>query len=188
MQSTQNDVAHMLLLIGSDMSNEKSIGATQIGSAGGGPGTIVSKIERDQAHALNHLLHLSNDLCLAYGTALRRLDDEKLIKALTELDKSHDRFRVELAECVTELGHDPAEKGDLHGMLERGRVVLGELQGDEGILRAMAKNEEEMAAGYREALHEHNLPANVVSIIEKALAHEASHQSFYDKALGRFVG
>ncbi len=178
----------MLLLIQSGMSNEKRIGATQIGSAGGGSGTIVNKIEHDQVQALNHLLHLANDLCLAYGTALRRLDDEKLITTLKDLDKSHDRFRVELAECVTALGHEPTEKGDLHGMLERGRVVLGELQGDEGILRAMAKNEEEMAAAYREALHNHTLPAKINAIIEKALAHEATHQKFYDEALGRFVG
>lgn len=170
------------------MSNEKSIGATQIGASGGGGGGVVEKIEHDQAHLLNHLLHLANDLCLAYGTALRRIEDPDLVDTLSGLDKSHDRYRVELAECVTDLGHTPSEKGDLHGMLERGRVVLGELQGDEGILRAMAKNEEEMAAAYREALHKHTLPPKAIAVIERALAHETSHRDFYNKALGRFVG
>ena len=86
------------------------------------------------------------------------------------------------------MGHTPAEKGDLHGMLERGRVVLGELKGDEGILRAMAKNEEEMASAFREAVHDHKLPSDVIEIIKRALAHEDSHRGFFNKALGRFVG
>ena len=188
------NVAHLLLptrvgLAGyKSMSNEKRIGATQIGSSGGGGSSVIKKIEDDQAHALNHLLHLANDLCLAYGTALRRIDDEELVETMVELDKSHDRYRVELAECVTNLGHTPAEKGDLHGMVERGRVVLGELQGDEGILRAMAKNEEEMAAAFREALHEHALPSTAIAVIERALEHEAKHLDFYNRTLGRFVG
>ncbi|MCP4443779.1 MAG: DUF2383 domain-containing protein [Myxococcales bacterium] len=189
------NVAHLLLEPSlakpemSIMSNEKHIGATQIGaSGGGGGGSVVKKIEDDQAHALNHLLHLANDLCLAYGTARRRISDPALLETMGELDTSHDRYRIELAECVTALGHTPAEKGDLHGMLERGRVVLGELHGDEGVLRAMAKNEEEMASAFREALHAHLLPAEAIAIIERALAHEETHAEFYNRALGRFVG
>jgi uncharacterized protein (TIGR02284 family) len=170
------------------MSNEKRIGANEIGATGVGGGSIVKKIESDQAHALNHLLHLANDLCLAYGTARRRIEDPELLETLSNLDTSHDRYRVELAECVTNLGHTPSAKGDLHGMLERGRVVLGELQGDEGILRAMAKNEEEMASAFREALHDHALPAEAIEVIERALEHEAGHAEFYNRALGRFVG
>tara|TARA_R110002096_G_scaffold143328_5_gene299464 strand:+ start:123770 stop:124213 length:444 start_codon:yes stop_codon:yes gene_type:complete len=142
----------------------------------------------DQADALNHILQMANDLCLAYGTALRRIEDPELLATLTKLDTSHDRYRVELAECVTNLGHTPATKGDLHGMLERGRVVVGELQGDEGILRAMAKNEAEMSSTFREALHEHTLPAEAITIIERALAHERGHTEFYNGALGRFLG
>ncbi len=169
------------------MSNEKQIGANEIGAVGVG-GSVIEKLDNDQAHALNHLLHLANDLCLAYGTARRRIESPELLEALTQLDTSHDRYRVELAECVADLGHTPAEKGDLHGVLERGRVVLGDLQGDEGILRAMAKNEEEMASAYREALHKHALPAPAIAVIERALAHEADHTEFYNRALGRFVG
>ena len=127
-------------------------------------------------------------MCLAYGTALKRIDDEDLREKMSALDKSHDRYRVELGECVSALGHTPTEHGDLHGMVERGRVVIGDLQGDEGILRAMAKNEEEMAAAFREALHEHKLPAAALEVIERALEHEDHHREFYNRALGRFVG
>ncbi len=141
------------------------------------------KTRSGQAQVLNHLLHLANDLCLAYGTARRRVESEPLQARLKQLDTSHDRYRIELAECVTALGHSPAEKGGLHGMLERGRVVLGELHGDDGILRAMAKNEAEMAMAYRDALRGPALPERSVAIIERALAHEATHKEFYETAL-----
>jgi len=170
------------------MTDTKGIGATQIGASGGGGGSIVEKINDDQASALTHLLNLANDLCLAYGTARRRLEDPKLREQFEELDKSHDRFRVELAECITDLGHEATATGDWHGVLERGRVVIGDIQGDIGILKAMATNEQEMISAYREAIHKHNLPNKAIVLIERALTHEAKHQEFFDTALQRFVG
>ncbi len=142
------------------------------------------KTRSAQAHALNHLLHLANDLCLAYRTALRRISSRELAEDLRALDTSHDRFRIELGECVTNLGHTPTAKGDLHGMLERGRVVVGELHGDDGILRAMAKNEAEMLSAYQDALQDEALPEEAVAIIERAIAHEESHSEFYRRHLG----
>tara|TARA_R110002096_G_scaffold350395_3_gene543609 strand:+ start:58605 stop:59162 length:558 start_codon:yes stop_codon:yes gene_type:complete len=168
------------------MENKNSIGATEIGAVGVGSGGVIKQIEEDQLQQLNHLIHLANDLCLAYGTARRRLENSKLIEIFTDLDKSHDRFRIQLGECVTNLGHTPPETGDLHSMIERGRVVIGELQGDEGIVRAMAKNEEELADAFREAILDQLLPANVLEIVKQALAHEDSHRAYYNKLLRQF--
>lgn len=137
---------------------------------------------------LKRLLHLANDLCLAYGTAIRRIKDASLKEKLSEMDKSHDRYRVELAEFIEALGQSPPEGGDLHGVVERGRVVIAELGGDEAILRAMSVNEAELAVAYQAAKGMKNLPPKVVEFLERAVDHEQHHRRFFDDALGRFVG
>ena len=134
------------------MENKNSIGATEIGAVGVGSGGVIKQIEEDQLQQLNHLIHLANDLCLAYGTARRRLENSKLIEIFTDLDKSHDIFRIQLGECV----------------------------------RAMAKNEEELADAFREAILDQLLPANVLEIVKQALAHEDSHRAYYNKLLRQF--
>lgn len=143
----------------------------------------------EYARRLVQLLHLANDLCLAYRTAIRRVSDVKLRAQLAEMDKSHDRLRAQLGELIEVLGHAPVESGDLHGLVERGRVVVGGWQtGDEGIVRAMAANEREMISALREERHQEELPTQALEIIEEAIAHESSHRHYYDRALGIFVG
>jgi hypothetical protein len=169
------------------MTDKSNPGATPIGSSSRGE-TLREKINSDLADRLTHLLHLANDLCLAYRTAIRRIDDVKLREELEEMDQSHDRLRAQLGELIQDLGHSPVESGDLHGLVERGRVVVGGWQGDEGILRAMADNERELLSALREERHHPGLPAELVKIIEEAIQNEQSHAEYYNRALGIFVG
>lgn len=143
----------------------------------------------DEAFSLlKRILHLANDLCLAYGTAIRRIEDASLREQLREMDKSHDRFRVELAEFIEALGHTPPKGGGLHGVVERGRVVIAEFGGDLAILRAMSVNEAELSSAYQEAQAQKDLPQKVAEFLGRAVEHERHHRRFYDDALGRFVG
>jgi hypothetical protein len=149
---------------------------------------ILHRVDSEIAQQLNHLMHLANDLCLAYGTAIRRIEDAHLKEQMVQLDRSHDRFRVELGEWIEGMGFHSVQTGDLHGLLERIRVVIGDLSGDEGILKAMAVNEEEMASALRVARKHPGMPADAIVIIEQTLEHEKHHREFYDRLLGRFVG
>jgi uncharacterized protein (TIGR02284 family) len=169
------------------MSTAKTMGAVTIGATAPGK-TLQSRIDDELAHTLNHLLHLGYDLHGAYKTALARIQDPALRESLEHLDDSHEGYLEALSTCVENLGKKATTSGDLHGILERGRVILGDLSGDQGILRAMAANEEEMCAAYKEALNHPGLPAEVSTVISRALAHETRHQSLYDQLLGRFVG
>lgn len=170
------------------MTDSPNLGAVQIGAGGPNRSRLVDRIERDLAKQLNHLLHLSNDLGNAYASAVERLDDERLKKAMVQLDASHRRWRTQLEEYIVSLGIAPARKGDLHGLWERVRVVLGELQGDAGVLRAMATNEEEVSSAFRALRNQPGVPGEVLTILDDALQHEVYHRDFYDRALGRFVG
>jgi hypothetical protein len=157
-----------------------------IGSAVGE--TIRVRIKDDQARRLIHLLHLANDLCLAYRTAIRRVTDEKKRDELCALDISHDRLRAQLGNLIQDLGRSPVDSGDLHGLIERGRVIVGRWQGDEGIMRAMADNESELLAALRVERHRPGWPVQVVAVIEEALHLENEHRHHYERALKIFVG
>jgi uncharacterized protein (TIGR02284 family) len=154
------------------MVEHTNLGSIQIGVTSEGGTSVLDKIDNDLAHELNHLVHMANDLSLAYGTAIRRVENDVLRARLQQLDKSHDRYRIELQECVVAMGHKPARGGDVQGLLERGRVIVGQLRGDVGILSAMAANEEVMSQAYRDALGRPILPQKQRAIVERALEHE----------------
>ena len=170
------------------MSSKGKPGSTPIGTGSAEGETSSDRIDHDQASRLIHLLHLANDLCLAYRTAVRRLDDAKLRDELGAMDRSHDRLRAQLGDLIENLGHTPVATGDLHGLIERGRVVVGGWQGDEGILRAMANNEEELNAALREELHQSGLSAKATAAMEEALELGSHHRQYYNQELKIFVG
>src|SRR5690606_24034902 len=96
----------------------------------------------------NQIIRLGLDLCGAYELALRAVSSPLLPGKFRLLRASHKRHFDLLRWCVLSLGGKPAQSESLRGLVERGRVLLGELRGDEGIMRAMAINE----AAYRVAL------------------------------------
>lgn len=170
------------------MSESTTMGAVHIGATIPGGRSISSKIDEDLAHLLNHLLHLGYDLTGAYKTALARVQSLSFKESLIALGDSNMVHIQELSCCVENLGKTPTHRGDLHGLLERGRVILGDLNGDEGILKAMAANEEEMCSAYKDALSHPGMPVEIGSAIARALAHQTRNCAVYDRLLGRFVG
>lgn len=140
-------------------------------------------VDSDTLREVNRLLTLASDLCMAYATAIRRVEDARLREELDRLDHSHDPYRAALGDWVRRHGGDEAGTGDWHGVVERMRVVLGDLSGDVGILKAMATNEAEMAQAYREARSKSGMASDVIEMIEDALKHEADLRGFYEQAI-----
>jgi len=132
---------------------------------------------------LKRILFLANDLCLAYGTAIRRIDDASLRETLMKMDKSHDRHRVELSDFISGLGYNPPDTGGLHGVVERCRVIVADLRGDDAILQAMAQNEAELLSAYEEAEQQSGLPPKVSGFLTRAVLHERAHRQYFDDAL-----
>ena len=134
---------------------------------------------------INRLLHMASDLCMAYATACRRIDDPRLREDLDLLDHSHDRYRAELGDWIRSHGGKETGTGDWHGVVERARVVIGDISGDGGILRAMATNEADMAAAYRRLRETPGIPEEVLAIVDRALEHEQRLRVFYEQAVAR---
>ena len=170
------------------MTDGKGFGGIGIGPGGPSGNTVSARIDRELASVLNHLIHLGRDLSAACDVAVPRLESEEYKAHLGRLEKSHATRIEQLSEWVTELGHEPAKHGDIRSLLEQGRVYIATLKGDDGILKAMATNEEVMHTAYREALAHPGLPQELAELLSSALEEEDLHQALYDRALGRFVG
>src|SRR5690554_5101759 len=144
-----------------------------------------TRLDETIIEEINQLLHLASNLCMAYATACRRLDDPRLREDLDLIDHSHDRYRAELGEWIRSHGGQEVGTGDWHSIVERARVVIGDISGDGGILRAMAKNEADMADAYRKLRETPGMPNEVLAIVDRALDHEQRLRVFYEQAVAR---
>jgi rubrerythrin len=99
-------------------------------------------------HLLYKLVELDFDAIEAYEAAIERLDDDVGKKALAAFKADHERHVRELGSALRDMGFDPPEQGDIRRVLAKGKVVLGTIAGDRGILMAMKANEDDTNAAY----------------------------------------
>ena len=127
---------------------------------------------------LNKLIELEHDAIEAYEEAIKRLESRELANTLDSFLADHRRHLTELTEEVLRLGGRPKTKGDFKRVLTKGKVVLGDMAGDRGIIKAMDSNEKETNQKYEDALKLRGLPPSVVSLLERALDDERTHKSW----------
>lgn len=137
-------------------------------------------ITASKAHIslLNDLIQLDHDAVAAYRAAIERLDNAAFRSRLEEFLGDHERHVRELTALVREMGGDPAKKGDMKQILTKGKVVIGNLSGDKGILQAMRSNEDETNQRYEKALTTENLPPRIFELLDRNLADERRHRAW----------
>lgn len=170
------------------MAGRRLGGSVDVGSYGPSGRSLRSRVDRDLARVVNHLIHLGFDLVGAYDLAIDRVDSGDVRDSLQVLRDAHRRGIEDMSERIRVFGVEPTHHGDLHSLVEKARVLVAKRKGDRGILEAMAKNESDMMEAYRAALAQPGLPEEIRVLIESAVAEEGRHRAFYDRALDRFVG
>lgn len=140
---------------------------------------------QDHVKELNKLIHLDHDAVAAYGAAIERLDEPRYKTQLTQFKGDHERHIRDLTALVRELGGDPAEGGDFKKVLTQGKVVIGNITGDKGILQAMKSNEEETNHKYERALSVEGLPPRVRELLARNLEDERRHRAWLIEQLER---
>jgi uncharacterized protein (TIGR02284 family) len=136
----------------------------------------IPQVDKKLIDQLNKLIELEFDAIGAYEEAVKRLESRELAATLDTFLADHRRHLTELTEAVLRLGGRPKTKGDAKGILTKGKVVLGDIVGDRGIIKAMDSNEKETNAKYEAALKLRGLPPNVLSLLERALDDERTHK------------
>lgn len=129
---------------------------------------------------LNDLIALDYDAIDAYQAAIDRLEDPTAASQLRTFMADHERHTVELGACVSQLGGDPARKGDLKRILTKGKVVLAGLVGDRRIMEAMRSNEDDTNRQYEKALQIEGLArhSQVQALLERNLSDERRHRAW----------
>lgn len=113
--------------------------------------TFVGK-QADLADFLKSLLELEYDAIAAYSTAVDRLDELSFKLRFEQFRADHERHTRTLSDALLRLGVDPPERPDVKAILTQGRVVVGKLRGDRGVLTAMRANENDTNTAYERAV------------------------------------
>lgn len=136
----------------------------------------IPKVDTKLVDQLNKLIELEYDAIGAYEEAVKRLESRTLASTLDSFLTDHRRHLTELTEEVIRLGGKPKTSGDAKRVLTKGKVVLGDIIGDRGIIQAMDSNEKVTNHKYEEALKMRGLPSTVLTILERALDDERTHK------------
>jgi len=132
---------------------------------------------------LKHLIALDFDAISAYQAAIDRLESPKCIRALKEFMTDHWRHTQELTPLVKEYGEIAPTHADAMIILTKGKVLIGQLAGDRGILSAMRSNEGDTNDAYENACSRIDVPPHVLDILQRALADERRHKAWIDRTL-----
>src|SRR5690606_10584177 len=109
--------------------------------------TMTGK-EADPIKMLSNLVELDFDAVEAYEAAIERLEDESSRRKLSEFKADHERHIRDLSDALSRHGTIPPNKGDFKRVLTKGKVVMGQIAGDRGILHAMKTNEDDTNSAY----------------------------------------
>jgi hypothetical protein len=132
---------------------------------------------------LKHLIALDYDAISAYQAAIDRLESPKCIRALKEFMTDHWRHTQELTPLVHEYGEVAPTHADAIVILTKGKVLIGQLAGDRGILSAMRSNEGDTNDAYENACSRIDVPPHVLDVLQRGLADERRHKAWIERTL-----
>lgn len=144
--------------------------------------TLIGK-EPDLADNLRDLMELDYDAVSAYQAAIDRLKNPSYKTTMRAFLFDHIRHITELRPVVLALGVQPPEGADAKALLTTGKVLLGQIVGDRGILRAMRSNEEDTNTAYERTLLRGDLTAGLSEILQRGLADERRHRTWFEDIL-----
>lgn len=143
----------------------------------------MTKTSTDVGKILQELVHLDYDAIEAYEAAIDRLDSAEFKARLTEFCEDHRRHTENLVPHLEQLGTEVPQGPDLKRILTEGKVVIGGLVGDKGVLMAMRANEEVTTKAYKEALDHVTVGTNLHTTLLSNSDDEQRHRAWIKQTL-----
>ncbi|MGX2041433.1 PA2169 family four-helix-bundle protein [Methylocaldum sp. MU1018] len=134
---------------------------------------------------LANLIALDFDAAAAYEAAIKRIGDRAIGDRFGQFMSDHQRHIQELGRIARDLGRVPPTEADFKAVLTQGKVIIGNIAGDQGILQAMKSNEDDTHQAYRQALNRSDVPPQVRPVLERNLADERRHRAWIEQCLAR---
>jgi rubrerythrin len=139
--------------------------------------------QADSRRLLSSLVELEFDAIAAYTVAIERLADITLTTAFEGFRADHMRHVRELRSELLRLGFRPPDHADLKAVLTKGKVYMGSLASDRGILMAMRSNEKDTKAAYELALDYDVTSGELAALFQQDLADERRHRRWIEDQL-----
>jgi uncharacterized protein (TIGR02284 family) len=139
--------------------------------------TMTGK-EEDVVRMLKNLIELDYDAVEAYQAAIARLEDRTSREALADFMNDHLRHTRDLSEVVHQMGAVPPKGGDFKRVLTKGKVVIGNIIGDRGVLMAMKSNEDDTNTAYERVAKRTDLSPELLALVQRNLADERRHRAW----------
>jgi rubrerythrin len=129
----------------------------------------------DLGAAFVALLEFEYDAVSAYRAAVLRIDDQQARLAFEGFQADHERHVRDIGALVRQAGVQLPDAGDIRQMLTVGKIVIGNLAGNAGIIAAMGSNERETNALFENALRRGDLTPAQRAVLMRALDDERRH-------------
>lgn len=130
------------------------------------------------------LCELDFDAIEAYDAAINRIENPSSRQQLQSFRADHERHTRDLSAIIRRLGGKVPSGADVKSVLTQGKVVMGNLVGDKGILLAMKTNEEDTNTAYERATNRGDFSDDIRRILQNNLEDERRHRAWIVQALG----
>jgi uncharacterized protein (TIGR02284 family) len=141
--------------------------------------------EGDALTLFANLVELEYDALEAYLAAVDRLGDAAIRATMQEFIADHRRHVSDLGSVIGEMGGSAPTEGDFKRLLTKGKVVIGQIAGDKGILQAMKTNEDDTNQAYERAAGRDDVTARGREVLERNLADERRHRAWIEAQIAR---
>jgi uncharacterized protein (TIGR02284 family) len=131
------------------------------------------------------LMELDFDAIEAYDAAISRVEEPSTKQKLMEFRSDHERHTRDLGQIIRTLGKDPPKAADIKRVLTQGKVVIGNLAGDTGVLMAMKTNEEDTNTAYERAVDRKDLSDDIRRVLVNGLEDERRHRAWIVQRLSQ---
>ena len=132
---------------------------------------------------LTDLVKLDIDAVHAYGQVIKNVDIHDVREQIVKFQGDHERHITDLSDAIRSLGGQPPEfSKDFKGYLLEGFTSLRSMTGTEGSLKALKSAEEMTNKKYGNA-RSWDMPANVMSIIQRNYEDEQRHLSYVNQCI-----
>src|SRR5690606_3720206 len=129
---------------------------------------------------LNELIAADYDAIAAYEAAGERLTASATRRQFEIFLDDHRQHVETLTRAVKDLGGTPPSRGDYRQLLGKGRIYVGLLAGQQGLLAAMRSNALTVHERYRRAAFEEHLPAGLAKRVQQFFRDECLHVGFIE--------
>jgi rubrerythrin len=144
--------------------------------------TAFMSKQNDFLNAIQALVELEYDTREAYEEAIKKISNDDYKIKLNEFCQDHEHHIMELSKILQNHNEPTTAKPSIvKYFITKGKVVLGEVIGDQTILAAMASNEIDTNIAYERINARHDRLDDAKEILKQGLKDEKKHKKWFDE-------